>query len=75
MLVRNRDVFVSAAKSGAEVLHSSATQQSALEKQSERNVPVSLFISYSYRDKRFAEELEVHLVYAKLSSRLEKLEL
>jgi len=61
VLIRNRDVFVSAAKSGAEIRDALTEQQSAPGKQIGRNSPVNLFISYSYRDKKFKEELEVHL--------------
>jgi hypothetical protein len=61
VLVRNRDIFVNAAKSGAEMLHSPAMQQSALQEPNERSLPMNLFISYSYRDKRFRDELETHL--------------
>ncbi len=59
VLVRNRDIFVSAAKSG--IRDDRTGQQSAFGKPSGQNSPVNLFISYSYRDRRFKEELEVHL--------------
>lgn len=62
VLIRNRNVFVSAAKSGAEILHGSVTQRFALERQSERNVPVNLFISYASSDTRHEKQLEAHLV-------------
>ncbi len=58
VLVRNRDVFVSAAKSGAEDL---TEQQFAFGKQSEQNLPVNLFLSYSDKDKRLKDELKLHL--------------
>ena len=52
VLIRNRDAFVSAAKTAAENRDDLTEQQPS---------PVNLFISYSYRDKKFKEELEVHL--------------
>jgi hypothetical protein len=58
VLVRNRDAFVSAVKNGAEDL---TEQQFAFGKQGEQNLPVNLFISYSGKDKRFKDELELHL--------------
>ena len=61
VLVRNRDVFVNAAKSGAQILHKPLDQQSALEQQGRQNSPVKIFISYSHRDERLKQELEFHL--------------
>lgn len=58
VLIRNRDVFVSAAKNGAEDL---TEQQPTFRGQSERNLPVNLFISYSDEDRSSKDQLELHL--------------
>ncbi len=59
VLIRNRDVFVDAARSGAEIRNDPA--ESAFESLNRQVSPVNLFISYSDKDRKLKDELELHL--------------
>jgi cellulose biosynthesis protein BcsQ len=61
VLIRNRDVFVNAVKSSAKIQDELTELQSPYAEQTKRDLPANLFISYSYKDKKLIEELEIHL--------------
>ena len=61
VLIRNRDIYIDIAKSGAKIKDNLSIQKSNFEGKSSLKSLINLFISYSPRDRKFLDRLQTHL--------------